>query len=298
MYSGFLLQRGEDMALSRNIQLSFWTDAKVIDDFTPEDRYFFLYLMTNPHTNLCGCYEISKKQMSDETGYTKETIEKLIKRMAEVHQVIRYSDTSKEMLIINWHKYNWTESAKLRIALEREIEMVKDAEFKRYLSELLNGNDTVSIPYAYTMDNSVYTNTLNTNTLNTNTQNTETLNAEAQSTKSVKKSKPAKQIYGLYQHVKLTDDEYKKLCDEYGDIKTGECITFLDEYIEMKPSYKVNSHYLCIRKWVADAVEENKRKHQNRANNNGYTSSNKVSEQLNESYDLINQWVHEREAQE
>lgn len=40
-------------------------------------------------------------------------------------------------------------------------------------SELLNGNDTVSIPYAYTMDNSVYTNTLNTNTLNANTQDEE-----------------------------------------------------------------------------------------------------------------------------
>ena len=298
MYSGFLLQRGEDMALSRNIQLSFWTDAKVIDDFTPEDRYFFLYLMTNPHTNLCGCYEISKKQMSDETGYTKEVIEKLINRMANIHQVVKYSNDTKEMIILNWSKYNWTESSKLRIALEREIEMVKDAEFKRYLSELLNGNDNVSIPYAYTMDNSVYTNTLNTNTLNANTQDTETLNAETQNTKSVKKSKPAKRIYGVYQHVRLTDDDYKRLCDEYGDIKTGECITFLDEYIEMKPSYKANNHYLCIRKWVADAVEEHKRKHQNRANNNGYTSSNKVSEQLNESYDLINQWVHEREAQE
>ena len=31
-------------------------------------------------------------------------------------------------------------------------------------------------------------------------------------------------------------------------------------------------------------------------NNNGYTSSNKVSDMLNESYDLINQWVHEREG--
>ena len=33
-------------------------------------------------------------------------------------------------------------------------------------------------------------------------------------------------------------------------------------------------------------------------NNNGYTSNNKVADKLNESYDLINQWVHEREAQE
>ncbi len=277
------------MALSRNIQLSFWTDAKVIDDFTPEDRYFFLYLMTNPHTNLCGCYEISKKQMSDETGYTKETIEKLIKRMSESHQVIRYSGTSKEMLIINWHKYNWTESSKLRIALEREIETIKDPEFKSYLTEILNGNDTVSIPYPYTMDNSVYTNTLNTNTLNTNTLNTNTLNTETQKTESVKKSKPVKHIYGVYHHVRLTDDEYKKLCDEYGDIKAGECITYLDEYMEMKGNYKANSHYLCIRKWVADAVEENKRKHQNRANSSGSAYIDAINGRMQ----VVDDWLKE-----
>lgn len=275
------------MALSRNIQLSFWTDAKVIDDFTPEDRYFFLYLMTNPHTNLCGCYEISKKQMSDETGYTKETIEKLIKRMSESHQVIRYSNTSKEMLIINWHKYNWTESSKLRIALEREIETIKDSEFKSYLTEILNGNDTVSIPYPYTMDNSVYANTLNTNTLNANTQNTETQNTETQKAESVKKSKPVKHIYGVYHHVRLTDDDYKRLCDEYGDIKTGECITFLDEYIEMKPKYKANNHYLCIRKWVADAVEEHKQKHQNRSNSSGSAYIDAINNRL----DCVDKWA-------
>ena len=273
------------MALSRNIQLSFWTDAKVIDDFTPEDRYFFLYLMTNPHTNLCGCYEISKKQMSDETGYTKETIEKLIKRMSESHQVIRYSNASKEMLITNWHKYNWTESSKLRIALEREIETIKDSEFKSYLTEILNGNDTVSIPYPYTMDNSVYANTINTNTLNAETQNTETQKAE-----SVKKSKSVKHIYGVYHHVRLSDDDYKRLCDEYGDIKAGECIAYLDEYIEMKPRYKANNHYLCIRKWVADAVEENKRKHQNRANN---SSGNAYIDAINGRMQVADDWLKE-----
>ncbi len=33
-------------------------------------------------------------------------------------------------------------------------------------------------------------------------------------------------------------------------------------------------------------------------NNNGYTSNNKVADKLNESYDLITQWVHEREVTE
>lgn len=58
------------MANYRNISMDFWQDSKVVDDFTPEDRYMYLYCMTNPHTNLCGCYEISVKQMANETGYT------------------------------------------------------------------------------------------------------------------------------------------------------------------------------------------------------------------------------------
>ena len=57
------------MAFYRNISINFWTDSKIDDDFTPEDKYFYLYLLTNPHTNICGCYEISMKQMERETGY-------------------------------------------------------------------------------------------------------------------------------------------------------------------------------------------------------------------------------------
>ena len=56
------------MAIYRNVHMSFWTDPKVEDDFTADDRYFFLYLMTNTHTNLCGCYELSISQIDREMG--------------------------------------------------------------------------------------------------------------------------------------------------------------------------------------------------------------------------------------
>lgn len=190
------------MALSRTIHLSFWTDSKIIDDFTPEDRYFYLYLMTNPHTNLCGCYEISMKQMSDETGYSKETVEKLIYRMSQIHKVINFSTDTKEMLLLNWSKYNWTNSDKFKVAVDREIQNVKDVEFKRFLTDIFNGDDTVSIPYAYPMDTSYNTITLNTNTLNTETLNTKTLNTNAISNTKSRKSK------------KLSRDEYDTAIEE------------------------------------------------------------------------------------
>ena len=40
------------MAVYRSVHLSFWTDNKVEDDFTPEDKYFYIYLLTNPQTNI------------------------------------------------------------------------------------------------------------------------------------------------------------------------------------------------------------------------------------------------------
>ena len=97
------------MAIYRNVHMSFWTDPKVEDDFTADDRYFFLYLMTNTHTNLCGCYELSISQIDREMGLkNKKKVEKLIDRMQRVHKNIIYSHQTKEVLILRWHKYNWT----------------------------------------------------------------------------------------------------------------------------------------------------------------------------------------------
>ena len=127
------------MAIYRTISLSFWTDSKIIDDFTPEDRYFYLYLFTNPHTNLSGCYEISTRTMVNETGYSKDTIERLLERFKNTHKVLDYCQDTKEVMLINWHKYNWTTSEKFRKALGVEIEKIKNEKFKKYLRDQFNG---------------------------------------------------------------------------------------------------------------------------------------------------------------
>ena len=95
------LKGSSEMAIYRNVQLSFWTDNKVEDDFTPEDKYFYLYLLTNPQTNICGCYEVSYSQMTNQTGYNKDTINRLLDRFEKVHGMIRYCKESKEILILN-----------------------------------------------------------------------------------------------------------------------------------------------------------------------------------------------------
>lgn len=136
------------MALYRNVSLSFWTDTKIIDEFSPEDKYFYLYLLTNPHTNLCGCYEISKKQMIMELGYTLETIIVLLERFEKNYKIIKFSRTTNELLLLNWYKYNWTNSPKFRKPLKIEIENIKDVQFKEYLTKIEKG-DIKNIRYRY-----------------------------------------------------------------------------------------------------------------------------------------------------
>lgn len=152
------------MAIYRQIWINFWTDAKIDDDFTPEDKYFYLYLLTNPHTNLCGCYEISMKQMAKETGYNEDTIKRLLERMKSVHGVIDYDLSTKEVLILNWHKYNWSNSDKLIKGVVKVASEIKSELFKKIIlsnikkcqnGDFLDNEDTLSIGYEYPMHTTV-----------------------------------------------------------------------------------------------------------------------------------------------
>jgi len=73
--------------------------------------------------------------------------------------------------------------------------------------------------------------------------------------------KNIKHIYGEYSHVRLTDDERDRLFKDYGESETLEAIKFLDEYIQMK-GYKAKDHNLALRKWVFNAVKEQRTKQQ------------------------------------
>lgn len=142
------------MAVYRNISLTFWEDLKIVDDFTPEDRYFYLYLLTNPHTNLLGCYQLSYRQMVNETGYNRDTVEKLVNKMQKNHKVIEFDEATNEVLIKKWCKYNWTKSDKLLKSVEKLMKFVKSEKLLKILRKIYD-EYRVSIGYTYPMHTSV-----------------------------------------------------------------------------------------------------------------------------------------------
>jgi 5-methylcytosine-specific restriction endonuclease McrA len=66
-----------------------------------------------------------------------------------------------------------------------------------------------------------------------------------------------KHFHGAYNNVKLTDKELDSLYATYGKEDSDEAIDYLSEYIKMK-GYKAQSHYLALRKWVFDALKEDR----------------------------------------
>ena len=144
------------MGTYTTVDNAFWTDSAVIDNFTPEDKYFYLYLLTNVHVNVSGCFEVSMKQIAQEMGYSKETVEHLVERFSILHKVIDYDEETKEILIHNWGKYHWTTSDKYLIALHRKVDAVKSSKFSSFLNAeidtFVSSGGTVFIPYRYGID--------------------------------------------------------------------------------------------------------------------------------------------------
>ena len=251
-----------------------------MDDFTPEDRYFYLYLLTNPHTNLCGCYEVSVKQMSDELGYSKETVEKLMNRFENIHKQIIYDVQTKEMLIFNWNKYNWSKSPQFHKALNAEMGKIKSDKFREYLISRMN-DDTVCIPYPYPMDTTVTVSATvsDNNTISYNINNNSISNKRILSDVNDKsmtsqpcqdtdididiekdkdketilkekyiKEKSPRHKYGQYSNVLLSDEDMEKLKVEFPNDWENR-IERLSEYMASTgKSYK--SHLATIRNWA------------------------------------------------
>jgi hypothetical protein len=69
----------------RSVNTRFWEDP-FIEGLPPNEKLLFLYLLTNPLTNLMGIYEITIKRISYDTGITKESIEKGLKRFERVRK--------------------------------------------------------------------------------------------------------------------------------------------------------------------------------------------------------------------
>ena len=118
------------MAKFRQIQTNFWSNTYIQEEMTAEDKYFYLYLMTNEFTTQIGIYSITKKQMAFDLGYSIESVQALLQRFETYHKLIKYDTETREIVLLKWAENNLNIGGKpVQDLIKKEISQVKNKEF-------------------------------------------------------------------------------------------------------------------------------------------------------------------------
>jgi hypothetical protein len=134
------------MAKFRMVRTDFWKNPIVLEEMTPEDKYFYLYLLTNSNTTQIGIYKITKKQIAFDLGYSIEGVHSLMERFIHHHKVIRYNPETRELAIKNWGKDNLHKAGKpVMDCIFSELKEVEDTSLIQYVSEPIEKQEIRSL---------------------------------------------------------------------------------------------------------------------------------------------------------
>lgn len=123
------------MAKKRYINTKFWSDG-YIGELEPMDRYLFLYLLTNEHTDICGIYEITFRTISFETGIDLDRLSKTMERFSN-DKKIYYVDGW--VCIKNFSKHQAVND-KIKIGIKRSL-----SEIPQQIIDKMIAYDSLSI---------------------------------------------------------------------------------------------------------------------------------------------------------
>lgn len=230
------------MAKQRYIKDSFWTDP-YIEKLSPDYKLVFLYLLTNPLSNISGVYEIRIKRMAFETGYDTEVIENIIKKFVKDKKIIMFESW---VVIINHIKHQSLGDLTAK-GINREIREAPQEIQDLFEEKTLENTKGDEYSVLLFKENDIPL---------TSPLQAPTFGAYSQ----VKLSKvKLSSIYGEFENVKLTEEEYNKLVEGIGEQNTKLLIEELSGYMASKKT-KYTNHYATIKNWARRKVVENNNK--------------------------------------
>lgn len=105
----------------RYIDTSFWDDAYIMK-CDPSEKLLFMYLLTNPLTNICGVYQIELRRITFDTGFEQATVLHILSRFERDDKCV-YRDGWLAMK--NWIKHQTT-SPKVERGIELQLQSVPE----------------------------------------------------------------------------------------------------------------------------------------------------------------------------
>jgi hypothetical protein len=242
------------MGIKRMVDSSFWTDNKT-EDFTPEDKYFMVWLLTNPFTTQLGIYAINIKHSALQLGYSEDTVKYLLERFQDVYGVIIWSKETKEVAVKNYLRHSVIKGGRpVEDCIKKEMSKVKNKNLIYQVFKHIAPREDVNETVRKIINE--YKNEIENENDNDNENDVSYHDSYDDSYHDSSKPKKVKHKYGEYNNVLLTDDELSKLKTEYSDYE--ERIERLSSYIASKGT-KYKSHYATIRNWARKDKEQPKK---------------------------------------
>lgn len=124
------------MEVFTKVERGYWQDEFILE-LTPEQKFFYLYLMSNSKVNTLGAYVFPLTMSTVELGYNKETVLKLLDHFAQVGKII-WDETTKEVFLLNWPKRNWNKKTATLRALKKDIGALKSPVLRETVALLFN----------------------------------------------------------------------------------------------------------------------------------------------------------------
>ncbi len=97
------------MSTQRYIETSFWDDTWV-QELDPSEKLLYIYLLTNPLTNIAGVMELTVKRMCFDTGFNSDTINHILAKFEKARKVFRFENY---IIIRNFPKHQKITSEKI-----------------------------------------------------------------------------------------------------------------------------------------------------------------------------------------
>lgn len=158
-------------------------------------------------------------------------------------------------------RWNWSPNKVKRYLdlLAGEGMLIRESDNRRTLLTIVKYDSfqdewhTDGTPTAHQRDTDG-TPTAHRRTTNKNENNEENEKNDKNEKKSKRADNP-RQTYGEYKHVRLTEEEFNRLCNDFGDKDTLQAIKILDEYCqETGKTYK--DYNLTLRRWPMEEARK------------------------------------------
>ena len=114
------------MARYRSILTKIWKDEK-FQNFSKDDKYLFLYLLSNEQTSESGVYHITPKTIFQETDLPIEVAIKGLK--SGLQGAIEYDGKENLVWVVNFLKYQQNRSPNMIISIRNDIKLCMNKSF-------------------------------------------------------------------------------------------------------------------------------------------------------------------------